>query len=736
MLIRIQRMTISFLILWLFAFSTWAAPDQPKIGLALSGGGARGAAHVGVLKLIEELGVRIDYVAGTSMGSAVGGLYASGYSASEIEVLLSQIDWIDAFNDDTFRPNKPFRRKQDDTGFLVKAKLGFKGGEPAFPLGLVQGQQLEQVLGGLTASVVHITDFDDLPIPFRAVATELSTGEAISMGQGNLATAIRASMSVPGVFAPTDPNERLLVDGGLAQNLPVETVKEMGADIVIAVDISTPLYRDDELTSVIAITEQLTSLLTVKNAKRSRELLGAQDILIVPELEGISSADFTQVLAAVPRGLQAAEQHRESLIKIAQLAPAQPNSMSNALLLFPSQPLIEFVEIVNQSRLSDEVLLSRLNLQLNQPLDRDALDEAIDRLYGLDVFQKVSYELINRDQQTGIQIKAQEKSWGPDYLQFGLALSDDFAGGENYSLGFAYTRTALNPLGGEARFEFNLGRQIGLAADWYQPLDVSDRYFFNPQLLWGRADQPIFESDGDRLGEVQFSIYSVGLDAGYHPDDNSEFRLGVEAGQVDIDQLSGLIDESQIGRFDLGELTLSYEYDSFDSLNFPSRGLQAGFLFRSALESLGSEDTYDQLSLNFSRAKTWNDHTVLSQFTVNTTLDDDAPVYRLFSLGGFGQLSGFQESQISGQHSALVSAAYYRRFRELSAVPLYAGASVEWGNVWQDRSDASIDNGLFGGSVFIGADTFFGPFYLGYGLSEGNTDSFFMFLGNPFNNRQ
>ena len=215
--------------------------SRPKIGLALSGGGARGAAHVGVLRVLEELRIPVDYIAGTSMGAIVGGLYASGMGPDEIEQALKEMDWDAVLRDSQPRPERSFRRKLDDRLYLSKLKTGVKDGKIGIPTAVIQGQQFNLVLNRLTVAVAEIDDFDELPIPFRAVATEIATGEEVVLGSGNLATAIRASISVPGVFAGVLIDDRLLVDGGISNNLPVSVVREMGADIVIAVDISTPL---------------------------------------------------------------------------------------------------------------------------------------------------------------------------------------------------------------------------------------------------------------------------------------------------------------------------------------------------------------------------------------------------------------------------------------------------------------------------------------------------------------
>ena len=242
--------------------------DRPKIGLALSGGGARGSAHIGVIKALEELNVPIDYIAGTSMGAIVGGIYAAGYNADELKQILEEMDWTDAISDSLPRREHTMRKKALDSEFLIPFRVGLNKGGIQLPLGVVEGQHLDQVFHRILLPAQGIRDFDQLPIPFRAVATDLVTGGEVVLSSGSLADSLRASMSVPGVFAPVKIDGLILVDGGMVNNLPINVVRDMGADIVIAVDISSPLLTEEQLTSVIKVTEQLTGFLTRRNTMR------------------------------------------------------------------------------------------------------------------------------------------------------------------------------------------------------------------------------------------------------------------------------------------------------------------------------------------------------------------------------------------------------------------------------------------------------------------------------------
>ena len=282
--------------------------DRPKIGLVLGGGGARGAAHIGVIKLLEELHVPVDYVAGTSMGSLVGGFYATGMTAEQLEATVRAIDFDTLFKDSTARKDEPYLRKLDDNLGLFGPKLGIGKDSQLLGLGAISGQKISFLFETLTSERVSEGNFDDLPIPYRAVATDIITGDAVVLDKGNIAVAMRASMSVPGAFDPVAMGDYLLVDGGLADNVPIDVVRTMGADIVIAVDVGTPLEPRENLTSLVSITAQLSGLLVVRNANAQIKTLTARDVLITPALGSeITSSSFDDVDKAIPIGYEGAE---------------------------------------------------------------------------------------------------------------------------------------------------------------------------------------------------------------------------------------------------------------------------------------------------------------------------------------------------------------------------------------------------------------------------------------------
>ncbi len=705
--------------------------DRPKVGLVLSGGGARGAAQIGVLKVLEELRVPIDYIAGTSMGAIIGGLYASGMSVKEIEFALLNIDWEDTFDDVPPRAELSFRRKRDDDLNLLKKRPGLKGGELQIGTGLILGQKFDIVLTRLTLPVAEVRDFNDLSTPFRAVATDITTGREVILDRGNLARAIRASMSVPGAFAAVEIDGRLLVDGGVSNNLPIDVVRDMGADVLIVVDISTPLYDRHELNSATAILDQLTGILSQRNAARQIATLSEADILIVPALSDISASDFTRVGDAIPTGIAAAERVRKRIAELSLTTQRYAQYLVNRNNRKPGSPIVQFVRLVNQSRLSDDFLMARIRLEVGRPLDMAQMEVDIDQLYGLDVFESIRYEIVREHEKTGVVIYAKEKSWGPNYIQLGFALSGDFEGESTFNISLAHTRTTINTLNGEWRTLLQGGKEPKIMTELYQPLDVDSRYYFTPKLLLlDKENLNIFE--GERIvSEYRLSRYGLVLAAGRELGAWGDLRLGWRRYSGDADVRVG--DPSLQGfEFEEGALFVRFSVDKLDNLRFPGSGVYSNLAWIASRERFGADDSFDQILFDTVATKRWGRQNLIAGMRVFTTLDDNAPIQNLFRAGGFQNLSGFKEDALSGQHYTLLRLGTTRRVNDISWLPVYTGASFEFGNVWQRAEDIALDKSLAGLSAFVGADTAIGPFYLAYGYAEGGHHSFYVFLGKRF----
>jgi len=703
--------------------------ERPKIGLALSGGGARGAAHIGVLRILEKYRVPVDYIAGTSMGAIVGGLYAAGLSADELETLIKTLDWSDAFTDWIRREDRSFRRKRDDDLYVVKSKPGVSGLNLKFPPGLIDGQKVDLLLKRHTLQVAGIRDFDELCIPFRAVAADLVTGEAVVIDHGDLALAIRASMSIPLAFAPREIDGRLLADGGVSCNLPIDVVRAMGADVVIAVDISTPLQTREQLQSVIAIANQLSGILTSRNSDLQLASLTAGDIAIHPDLGDITMASFDRAFEAIPAGVIAAEAAHARLSQLSLSSEDYERHVA-ARARPRTKLIVDDVRIVNQSRLSNEVIAARLNVPIGEPLDIEKLEWDINQIYGLELFESVSYDISEESDRTVLAITVRERSWGPNYLQSGVAVFEDYEG-PNFNCALAYTRTAVNRLNGEWRTGVQVGREPSIFTEFYQPLSPSLRTFVHLDVSFGEQVENVFDSRGRRLSELSIRHALTGLAAGRELGTWGEIRAGVRRGAGDIRVQTGPAGVPDV-EFDSGEIYVQFAIDRLDNVNFPRAGSALRIRLSGALRDLGSDSDFEQGTMETSYAYSVGRYTGLVRGLFASTRESDSPYQNLFRLGGFRRLSGFEENELAGQHAALLSATFYRRIGNWSFLTLNPGVSIEYGNVFQDRSAVALGDGILGGSSFIGIDTLLGPIYLAHGWAEGGRSNYYLFLGKSF----
>ncbi len=714
-----------------------SASARPKIGLVLGGGGAKGAAHVGVLKVLEELRVPIDFVVGTSMGAIIGGLYASGMRPEQIGRELGAMDWPKVFDDATPRPDRPLQRKRDDEDYLVKKKPGFKDGKIKLPLGVVQGQNFALALTRLTLPVQGISDFDELPIPFRAVSTDIETGESVVLEKGHLARALQASMAVPGAFAPVEIDGRLLVDGGISDNLPIGVARDMGADVVIVVDLADDLKTSEELTSVLKMIGQLAALLTVRNAKRQLATLRPSDVHLQPDLRDVGSGSFDKVAEAIAYGEESARAATSKLLQYAASPRVYEAYLAERNRVKPEAlPVIDFIRLDNESPLSDELLTARLRIELGTPLDVAAVEAGIANLYGLDVFESVRYEVVEDGTKTGLHITAVEKSWGPDFLQFGIALAQDFNGDTEWNIGARYLKTNINSLGGEMRFSAQVGARPLAVVELYQPLDVGWRYFIRPRLFFQSRDVGRF-ANGEQLDEFRVRRVGASVQAGRLFGNNAELAVGFRRyiGEAEMRIGSPRVPDSG---FNNAELFVRFDYDTLDNRNFPTDGALIRAQWNDSIESLGGDDNFSQFNVRAGIARSWGRNTFTGSFEFAETLHGTSPLQNRFQVGGFTNLSGFAQDEISGQQVAMVRAIYYRALKSeqlLAIFPsVYVGGTVEYGNAFEKRGDISFDprDSLLAGSIFLGVDTILAPLYFAYGHAERGNDSVYIFLGRVF----
>lgn len=712
-----------------------AAAERPRIGLVLGGGGARGAAHIGVLQELERRRVPIDAIAGTSMGAVVGGLYASGRTPAELETLINSIDWADAFVDTPKREDLSFRRKQDDAAFPVKLELGVRDGSVQIPKGLVQGQKLQLILREQLLHVNGIEDFDDLPTPFRAVASDIETGLPYVMSQGDLALAVRASMSAPGIFAPVVVDGHTLVDGGLVGNVPVSVIEEMDVDIIIAVDVEFPLYAPDELQSALAITEQMLTILIRKETSRQLSALGEDDILIRPELGEYGSSNFVQIAEVVEPGRAATSAHADRLAGLSVSATEYRQFLVARNRADQETQFIDFIRIVDNSPISASVLQARLKTEVGDRVDPKQLEQDTKRLYGLNVYEHVGYRLVHEGGQTGVEFHTRAKSWGPNFLKFGLSLEDDFEGSTAFNVSGRLTTTGINALGAEWRNDVQMGTNPRFDSEFFQPLSFDSRYFVAPRLDLEQRNLNTF-SGVDSIARYRVSEAELGLDFGRTIGRWGEFRIGAFRGKGEARVKVGdpLLPNFS---FDQGGVVARLGIDTLDDAQFPKSGSRANVEWLLSRPGLGADNQFDTIVVEGDTVWSWghdNRNTMQLGIEYATTNGSANLVQDYFTLGGFLRLSGLERDAISGPYTGLARLVYYREVGQNGGVfdmPLYLGGSVEAGNAWQNRSEISFGSMTVNGSLFAGVDTFLGRLFLAAGFSEEGESSFYLFFGNP-----
>jgi NTE family protein len=707
---------------------------RPKcIGLVLGGGGARGAAHIGVLKVLERERVPVCAIAGTSMGAIVGGLYASGYSADEIEAILAAIDWKDVLADDPPRTDFPMRRKNDTLRYLLDFKFGLRDGAIQLPRGVIQGQKLLTLLRRLTLHTWRTESFDDLPIPFRAVATDIATGEAVVFDRGDLALAIRASMSVPAAFAPMRVDGRLLVDGGIVNNVPVDIVKAMGADRVIAVDVGAPLLKDSELNSPFSITMQMLDVLMKQRTAQVMAALDPADVKIVPELGDIGSASFDRAVDAIAPGEVAAMQVLPRLRELALGTKAWDALQATRQRAEFDPPLVEFLDVVTRRSKTAGYVARELDGFEGKPLDALALEQRVNSVYGQGNYERIAWRLVDKDGRTGVEVVPVDKGWGPNFLTFGLQVSDDFEGRSSYQLGAEYTMTGLNRFGGEWRTRGEIGQVTGLRTEFFQPYGDRGQFYAFPYLEYRAIDQNIRGGD-TLLADYRVRRAAAGFDLGWEPTVSMRVFGGLFRSRGSASRRIGTPNEIDDIDEHSGGVRLGFIRDTLDDADFPSAGGRTDLLLVSTQDALGTDGEGEVFDLVWDHAMRFGANRLLLGTRLHTIWGSVPQFDSVTNLGGFTNLSGFGERELLGNHAALFRSVYYRRLGDsgqLFSVPAYVGASLETGNVFERRDDLlDLDDLVLGGSLFVGVDSPFGPVFLGYGRNDQGDASVYLTFGS------
>ncbi len=710
------------------------AGQKPRLFLVLSGGGARGAAHIGVLKVLEELHVPVDMVVGTSMGSIVGGLYATGWTPDEMEAFLLQVDWDRVFIDQVDRDEKPYRRRQDDTRFFVKAKIRFKGWKPYIPAGVLGGQRLELMLRAVEFESTGETDFDKFPIPYRAVAADLNENEPFVVDHGSLATAMRASMSIAGAFAPVEIEGHVLVDGGAVANLPVRIAQGLGADAVVAVDITSPLGTKDELGSFLSVMSQMSSLLTTGNRGEDIRKLRPQDVLIRPELGDISFSDFPRASEAIVIGEKAARAAAERLKAFAVPDEEWAAYKARHHKRPASELVVDHFEVKNESLVDDDIVRAHIEVPLGRPLDQKAFGESIMRLQGLDYFGVIRPTFERREGEGDLSMVVPPKPYGRSSLQAGLGFYSDLKGESSATITARHLLLAANRRGGEWQNTFQIGERMSLATEFYQPLDAGLKWFVVPAAQWFKVNRGLW-MDGAHVADYSVKSYGGSLDAGRVLGSWGDLSIGGFATRSSGSVLIGPDVAPPFAETDAG-VRLRWNADTLDSVIFPRRGWRLLSEYSNSLDAFGADAPGGRAFAGVLSAIGIGRTTVIPHVEYGDSFRTQSNLGQLFSLGGLWRLSGLAQNELLGERMALASAVFYRELMKVGLgvvrTNVYIGGSLEAGNVFSESDPFSLDALDAGGSIFVGADTLIGPVYFACGFAENGRQRYYVSIGQTF----
>ena len=707
---------------------------RPRTCLVLSGGGARGAAHIGVLRVLEQMRVPVDCVVGTSMGAIIGGAWAAGISPDRIEEALREARWELVLSDDPDRPQRSVRNKELERRRFGGAEFGVRSGAAVLPSGAVAGQQLEIFLAGLYGPPTPVRSFDELPIPFRALATDIETGQLIVIDRGSINQAVRASMSVPGAFAPQEINGKLLVDGGLVRNLGVDVARALGARRIIAVNLGTTLSGREALNSLVGVTGQMIAILTEQNVQVSVNQLGPNDVLIAPELGDFSAVDFAGAVGIVPLGEAAARKAQEELAEFSMDATQYAAWNAARLDRRPIAPTLEAIRIDTAAltHVNPDVAQAVFSTAFRSGAADTALQRAIDALYATDSFQQITARTeAGTDSLSTLVIEPREKSWGPDFLRLGLTLATDFEGNSGFTVLGDYRETWMNQRGLEWRTTGSLGDINSLRTELRQPLDLALQWAVTAAVGWQQRIDETFVDD-DAVARLRQNRLRASLDIGRRFGTAGEWHFGIERERFASRVVTGDRSVSLPTR-EASLLFSRVTLDRLDSWDFPRSGYYLRGDFDYAAKDLGGDLDYRRLSMEWQGAAGGPRHSLSLLLRHEDSLGSMLPVQGGFSLGGFENLSGLSPRQILANQISFARVVYSHQLGRSGALVrgVYVGGSIEAARVRKRLNALDPDYDGIAGSLFISLDTRLGPFYLAGGMAEAGEAAFYLFLGRP-----
>ena len=694
-----------------------ASTERPRIGLALSGGGALGLTEIGVIKWMEENHIPVDRIAGTSMGSILGSMYAIGMTPAEIQKFAEKIDWDAAFLPEPGYTELSYRRKQDRRDFLVATALGLKHGLRG-PNGLNSGQAAGLLLDRIAFAEADVTNFDDLPIPFRCVATDMQSGEAIVLHDGFLADAVRASMAIPGVFTPVELNGRILADGGMVQNIPVETVRDMGADAVIAVELHYPPADIGKLGTLVGVLSRAIDVMITQNEHHSLALAKAK---VRVDMKGFAITDYNRVDELVQLGYKAAATQSAELLPYAITDSAEWQRYLDERNARKRVPMtkIEKVVVAGADPDTDRRIQQEVTKSVQGSLDLPDLEEQLTRIAGEGQFDRLGYEGFTQNGVPALRVTAHEKTYGPPFIDLAVNVEGSGVAAFDFSAGTRITFMDLFHRGGEWRSDLLFGSSNLAATEYYQPLGQS-RFFVAPYIFVSKWARNSFN------GLTRIAVFGDeraggGFDIGFNSGRHSEFRLGYELFEGKLAPLIGAAG-LPILHGSTGEFRARFVWDGQDRPSVPSRGSRVVATATRVLQSPGLAHPIGQIDIQSSNFVRLGDKTSLFfDASGGTTFHGSAGPFQVFALGGPFRLGAYLPDEFLGNHYAYTSLGFRR---ELYRLPQLVGRKIYWGG-WYEAGSAFgtqlnsrgpvVVRGTFNLGVI--ADTIVGPIALAGSVS-------------------
>lgn len=711
------------------------SPSRPRIGLVLGGGGAMGAAHIGVIKVLEELQVPVDCIAGTSMGALVGGAYASGMDAAQLEQFVTSINWQAVFNLEQVRRYQPMNVKRENETVSNKLEFGLDNQGLIAPRALIDTQQIESVIRDMVAAQSGVRDFDQLPIPFRAVATDLKSGKMVVFSSGDLAVALRASMSVPGAFAPVEIGDWLLVDGGITRNLPVDVARDSCADVIIAVDVDTPAPSPDSLRSAAGSIGRMLDILLEGNEQASLATLKPGDVDLTVVLDGVGSTDFQLSRTAIDQGERAARAAAPRLASLAVPPGAYAEWRAARALQAPADAsVVAEVRFEDVDASNTDYLQSLIRTRAGKPLnERRVSDDAL-RIYATGHYESVAHRIERSGTAATVVFTPHPKPWGPNFIAFDFGLEAALSGDTELLGSVLFRRTWPDAGGKEWRAVAQLGGLSYLETDLRLPFGQARRAFILPRLGWYESDEDLYLGD-ERVATYAFRSRRGELRAGLEMGTWGEFQTGLYRRTDDTIKLLGdlrLPDER--GYKDAGYL-FEFERDTRDSDVWPTQGSRQRLEAVVSETGLGATSSYQSALFEWNQSAVFrSDALVLFDLAGGTSFGSSPPVQKSFRLGGPGAMTSLQRGQLRGNDFVYSRLGLGWRVTDVSLLldmDLYAGAALEGAKVWnqlRDGTDTDFDLGL---QLFVGGRTPFGPVQITGGYGPGGDYSLFLSLGRP-----